>query len=291
VAPDAAPAPTAQPVAASDATLDHKFKVLQGKYNAEVPRLLSIVEEARAQLAESQRLNQQLQQQLQAPPQAPQRREDTFQPLVTDKERQDFGDDLVDMIGRRAQEAVLPAVRQLLQSELQPLKQTVARSAQSESELRQERIYRMLNERVPGWDVVNNSVEFLAWLEQVDVFSGQSRRNSLATAWNAGDAPRVVGIFEAFKREDASTSTSAPAPRVPAETLIAPGSPRGGNEAAPGSSRGRIWSENEIKDFYDRVRRRRVPDAEYAETSAEIARAVQEGRVKPDRTDIHMNQR
>lgn len=284
----AAPAEPPAPV-----NWEQKFKVLQGKYDAEVPRLLSTLNETRATLDQQGRVIQQLQSQPAQPAQPP-RREETFQPLVTDKERESFGEDLIDVVGRRAQEAVLPAVRQMLQQELQPLRQMVGQTAQTQAHLGQQGVYAELNKHVSDWEVINNSVQFLAWLEVPDVFSGLSRRNALTAAFNNNDAPRVVGIFEAFKREDASTgSTSAPRqPAVAAETLIAPGQPRGGStEAAPGSSRGRIWSEGEIREFYDRVRRKRVTPEEYKQTSAEIAVAAQNGWIKPDRVDIHMNQR
>jgi hypothetical protein len=213
---------------------------------------------------------------------------------VTDQEKASFGEDLIDVVGRRAQEAVLPAVQQMLQRELQPLKQMVGQTAQAQAFSQQQGVYAALNQHVPDWRVQNDSVQFLAWLEQQDVFSGLSRRNALTAAFNSNDAPRVVGIFEAFRREDASTgSTSAPRqPAVAAETLIAPGQPRGGStEAAPGSSRGKIWSEGEIREFYDRVRRKRVTPEEYKQTSAEIALAAQNGWIKPDRMDSHLNQR
>ena len=296
--PGAAPvqgAPAADPGQPPAQPEDQRYKVLKGKYDAEVPRLLEALNETRQQVDQLMRVNQNLQAQLQQPPAPPARREETFQSLVTDKERESFGEDLIDVVGRRAQEAVLPAVRQMLQSELQPLKQMVGQTAQVQASIGQQGVYAALNARIPDWEIINNSVQFLAWLEAQDVFSGLSRRNALTAAFNSNDAPRVVGIFEAFKREDASTgSTSAPPrqPAVAAETLIAPGQPRGGStEAAPGSSRGKIWSEGEIREFYDRVRRKRVTPEEYKQTSAEIALAAQNGWIKPDRMDSHLNQR
>ena len=285
-APAAAPAPA--PV-----DWEHRYKVLQGKYNAEVPNMVGTLAETRQMLDQAMRVNQQLQSQLTqrpATPPATPRAEDTFK-HVTKEERESFGEDLIDVVGRRAREVVSP--------ELEGLKQQLARmegalgaTLQETAAVKQARVYEALNSRIPSWEEINKSVEFLAWLESADVFSGSSRRIALTNAFNAHDAQRVVGIFEAYVREDASRSTAAPQPLVDPATLIAPGTPRSGSgEAAPGSSRGRIWSESEISDFYDRVRRKRVPKDEYDQVSAEIAQAVKDGRVRPTRADSHLNQR
>lgn len=287
----AAPAPAAEPV-----DWEHKYRVLEGKYRAEVPKLISQRDEAVTLLGQTQSLAANLQTQMasqQTQPrqqQQPQRREDSFT-LVTPQERSEFGDDLIDVVGRRAREVVGPEV-QTLQRELSVIKQQVGTTLQEVAAQKRQLVYDALNARLPNWNAINMSAEFLAWLETADVFSGTSRRQALTDAFNSNDAPRVVAIFEAFAREDAdSRSASVRTPRVPVETLVAPGQGRGEAPVAPGSTRGRIWSENEIRDFYDRVRRKRVPEDEYKRVSEEIAVAVQEGRVKPDRTDFHTNQR
>ena len=154
-----------------------------------------------------------------------------------------------------------------------------------------ESMFATLDARVPTWRAVNEDENFLAWLDQVDIFSGSTRRQGLMKAFENLDTARVVAIFETYVREDfASGSTSGPS--VDRETLIAPGVPRGGAAEAPGGATGRkIWSESEIRDFYSRVRRKQVSTDEYARFSADIASAVSEGRVRPDRVDHHQNGR
>lgn len=290
--PVAGPGPNAAPAAPEPENWEHKFKVLQGKYNAEVPRLVEALGETRSVVEQERAARAHLEQQLRTPPQPtqqPTRREDSFN-LVSKDERESFGEDLIDVVGRRAQEVLSPQVQQLL-NEVRELKTAVGSTMRTAAQTAQAEVYRMLNTRIPNWAEINQLPQFLAWLEVVDLFSSTSRRTALTNAFNSNDAPRVAGIFEAFLREDASTSTSRQ-PTVAAETLIAPGQPRGGSdEVAPGSTRGRIWSEQEIKDFYDRVRRKRVTDEEYQQVSAELARAAQEGRIRPDRMDSHSNQR
>lgn len=284
----AAPAAAAQPE-----NFEHKYRVLQGKYNKEQAELLSALNAARQTLAEAARANELLQAQVRAAP-APAAPAASTAPaptshLVTKEERDNFGDDLIDVVGRRAKEVLSPEV-EALKREIAQLSSQVAGNTQDTVETKREKVYMLLSNRVPNWETINKSPQFLAWLEGIDVFSGSSRRISLLNAFNTFNASRVVGIFEAYAKEDASGSTAEPL--VDPATLIAPGAPRSGSgEAAPGSQRGRIWSEGEIRQFYDRAARKRVPDKEYQEVSAEIARALQEGRVRPDHVDIHMNQR
>lgn len=285
----AEPAPSAEPAAPEN--WEHKYKVLQGKYNKEQGDLVAALNQARTTLAEAARVNEHLQAQLRSAP-APAAPAPSAAPtshLVTKEERDNFGDDLIDVVGRRAKEVLSPEV-QALKDEVARLAGQVQNATQDTAETKRDKVYMMLSARVPNWEAINKSPQFLAWLEGIDVFSGSSRRVSLLNAFNTFNASRVVGIFEAYTKEDASGSTADPL--VDPATLIAPGAPRGASgEAAPGSQRGRIWSEGEIRNFYDRAARKRVPAKEYEEVSAEIARALQEGRVRPDHVDIHMNQR
>jgi hypothetical protein len=187
--------------------------------------------------------------------------------FVTEQERREFGDDLIDVVGRRAREVLLPEVRQLLQGELQPIRQAVAQTEAEAARQLQAEVYRMLNAQVPGWEAINTAPEFLAWLEMPGEISGTARHTGLAQAFNTGDAPRVVGIFQQFQRESGTVSTPS---------------------GARGSTRrtgARIWSEREIKDFYDRARRKLVAPDEYQRTSAELAAAAREGRIRPDRIE------
>src|SRR6185312_2944004 len=113
IAPPSTPAAAAAPPTVN---YEHRYKVLQGKYDAEVPRMLNTLTETRQMLDQAMRVNQQLQAQLQSRPAAPNaqptRAEDTFR-HVTKEERESFGEDLIDVVGRRAHEVVDPELQGL----------------------------------------------------------------------------------------------------------------------------------------------------------------------------------
>lgn len=284
--PAPAPAPAAPAPDAEDQKAQVRYRTLKGKYDAEVPMLLR-------QVNEQKQMIDKLLERHNAPaqPAAPARElssEERFTQLgVSSKQVEEYGPELLDMISRVAQGSVTPEIRKLME-DTQEIKRTLAVTQKMASEDARSKVYTALSSWNPEWDVVNNDPEFLAWLEDTDVFSGSSRRAALASAFNTNDATRVVGIFRAFVGK-----TPVPAPTSAASvdrgTLVAPGRSRGGAMEAPDGSSNRILSEKEIGDFYTRVRKRQVSSKEYEARSAEIALAVAEGRVKPTHPDFHRN--
>jgi hypothetical protein len=146
-------------------------------------------------------------------------------------------------------------------------------------EQRKQAIAEALTDSVPGWEAINTSQDFLAWLGNRDVFSGKVKRELLTEAFQDGDAARVVGFFKAFQEDSASApAPTARTPSVDAGTLVAPGTPRSGSPAeAPGG--GRMWTQAEVSQFYADARRGRIPAERKAQIEKEIIRAAAEGRV------------
>lgn len=285
-----AAAPEAQP-AADDPKWESRYKALQGKYNKEVPELVNSVRALRATVEQQNTVLTQLRTQPQQAQEAP---APAAKSSITDDERREFGDDLIDVMGRRAREAVAPDIEKMRRDQ-EEIKQHLVNAAAREAAQARNAVWQALDANIPEWRGVNDSDAFLAWLEGRDIFSGGSRRNALTAAFNANEAERVVGIFQAFLKED---SANLPTPRtatVDKGTLVAPGTPRGGSAEAPMTAAGkRIWSEREINDFYHRSTKKRVfsqPERdEYNRTQAEIMQAVKEGRVRPSRPGIHLNE-
>jgi hypothetical protein len=286
--PPAAPAPSAAAVVAPPQedpvkALEHKFNVLAGKYNAETSRLMGQVEALREE-------NQRIRAQPAAP--APVRPEQQFDlSTVTAKEREEFGEELVQLMARIAKANSGQEVR-LLQAEVNRLKGSVQQTVQIGSETRMEKVWNMLDAWRNDWRVINDSQQFLDWLQNIDIMSGRPRQEGLTAAFESGDGTRVTGIFKRFVEEDSSFRPTAqptpPAAQVDQATLVAPSPPRGGSEVAPNGSSGRIFSEQEISDFYSRVQRGRITPEEKASTEKEIMAAVAANRVRPNRDERHL---
>ena len=280
----ASPPPPA-PESAEVNPWEHRYRSLQGKYNAEITTLRGILE---SQQKTMDKLVEQRQSTVAAPPAPEPTPEEYLRSLgITDKEMEDYGESL-HIMAKLAQNMIRPTAAKL-ERELAKTKEAAGTVAKAQMETGQQALIAALASSVPDYAQINEDENFLAWLDHVDIFSGSSRRQGLMAAFENLDTARVIGIFEKFKQED-SARRSTSGPTVNRETLIAPGVPRGGAAEAPGGAQGkRVLSESEIRDFYSRVRRKQVSPEQYQQFSAEIAAATAEGRIRPDRRDHHAN--
>jgi len=309
------PAPVSQP-AADDPAAEQRFKVLQGKYNAEVPRLHQEKKQLEQQLAQMQsQLNstQSILANFAQPPvtqQAPQE-----QPLVTAQEVKEFGADLIDVVRRVAREEVVPRVR-TLEEQFRPTQQTVQQMApmvsqtaedsrRTAAQVAHDQMCNGLDAAVTDangnsvWEAVNQSPDFQAWLDAVDPYSGAKRGAMLVQAYESHNVPRVAAFFTGFMKEHAAVAPTgqqqAPTPQgtppagtpaVSLASLAAPGTGIGGpaNAGAPNESgQQRVYTLAEISAFYRDSQRgvykNREPERQALEK--DIFLAQKSGRVRP----------
>jgi hypothetical protein len=284
-APPPAPADTRAPEGEDWA---QKYRSLQGKYNSEMASLREIM------AAQQQTMDKLIERggmpSVAPAPTVEKSPEETLKELgATDKEIEDYGE-LLPIVARLANNMIRPTM-QKLETELARTKAAAGTVAKAQMKSSQDLMFQTMdaNPAIRGWRVINEDENFLAWLDGVDIFSGTTRRASLTGAFQNLDTARVTAIFEKFIQED-SVRRSTSGPQVDANTLIAPGVPRGGAAEAPGGANDRkIWTESEIRNFYTRVRKKQISQEDYARFSADIAAATQEGRIKPDRRDHHAN--
>lgn len=282
----AVPPPGAQPVA----DVDQRYKVLQGKYNSETRRQASQIDELLAQNRQLMNMMNQRQAAPSAPVATPipqTTRERAIAAGFTEKEIEEYGEELVGIMIRTANNIAAPQLAQLksdnarLASAVQNTVQTVTRSAS-------DRFWEDLGELVSNYAEVNASQEWLDWLQQPDYISGGTRNSGLQNAFNAHDARRVAGIMKTFLAENERAPSTAESYIDPA-TLIAPGQP-GASTPAPAGDDGdnEIWTEDQVRSFYADVRRGRIKGEQKAFVEARINRALVEGRIKPDHNDAHL---
>lgn len=259
----AAPAPAPTPADG----WEQKYKVLQGKYNAEVPRLQRTVNEQstaiaelRQQLVATQTMLASLGQKQGAAPAAASPAPAGGGKLVKDEEVREYGEDLTDYIRRVAQDAVLPKVNE----QMQPMRQQVeqARSVagqvmQRTAQTDQEKMFALLDAQVDGWQQQNEDGQFLEWLQLPDLYSGMKRMDLLKQAYDRFDGPRVVAFFKGYRNEHAvvtppaAAAPSQGAPQRKLDEFVAPGSAKAGTTVAQDGAGKRIWTQAEIKQFYD----------------------------------------
>jgi len=281
---------------------EQKYKVLQGKYNAEVPRLQRQVQEQNStieQLKQQMTATQSMlaafaQNRVAAPGQGQGPAPAAPTKLVKDEEVKEFGEDLTDFIRRVAQESVLPAVERRLQPVQQQVEKATsdaANTAQEQNRLAHERLLATLDREFAEWRTLNRDPQFLEWLAQPDPYSGAARQELLSQAYERFDAPRIVAFFKGYRNEHAvvtpPASAAAPAPAQAAsqrtlDDFVSPGQPKAGATGAQNGAGKRIWTEAEIKRFYDDCRSgkyRSNPDRR-KEIEQDIFAAGREGRVR-----------
>lgn len=286
---------------------ENRFKALKGRYDADARRNRETQEEYDRRIAEmGTQLNQATRQPLpgEGPPPV----------LVTAKEIEDYGADLIDVIKRAAVESVMPLLKPLATN----LGQVQHRIETTESEASKQFLTRMhgsMDAQVPGWQDINKDEKFIAWTKRPDVYSGLNRQEMLQKAWYAGDSNRVAAFFQGFLAEEAATDPAsfqarqqawqsagghapqpgpaspapAPAPRVTLESLAAPGRARAATTPVPAGKP--VWTAEGISAFYQDVARGvfRGRDAERAATEADLMAAQREGRIQFNpRTASHL---
>lgn len=269
-APVAQSAAPAVPTAEEFATLQHKYSVLEGKYRAEVPRLTQAAQAAADAATAATRKATELQEQLAAAQNA--------QPLVTPEEVTEFGEPLVNLARRIAQEEMRGIGEQLakVKGENEQLRAQVGQTAQVGAQLNTQAFYSALAAAQPDWEQVNVTPEWLKWLDGVDALTSRRRQELLDAAQEALDAPRVAAFFAQFKGEHQQRAATRSAAME--EQLTPDTSASGGNS---GEKSKQIWTPALIAKFYDDVRRKVYTPADAERIELDIQASPKEGRYRP----------
>lgn len=262
--------PAATPPAPPAEDWQQKYRTLQGMYNRMQGEHSARLEQYEQQMRE---LKAQLDELRAAPPQP-----STPAPsAVTEADRKAFGDDLIDVIRRVAQEQLAPIASRVssLEPQLQTTVQTVEQTRQQTHQQAVADFKQRLAERVDDWEVINYDPEFLDWLEQPTVETGMPRKVHFSQSVQALDAARVAGYFERFKE-----SRKTPKPATPQPLTPQPPRSQGGTPPAQ-PQQGEYVRASEIQEFYRQaaIGRYRDRPQEYARLDAHYSRAAAEGRV------------
>lgn len=259
---------------------EHKFHVLQGKFNAEVPRLNQQIRDLRDQLqqaqaaqvasdpAELQQLRDEigtLKQQLLSAQQA-QQSQPVHAPQL-DSLRSEYGADLVDGLVAHVQQLVKP-----VQQKLDSLDQTTRQTAQETAVDKMRRTLRELPSPI-DFDRMNRDPGFLAWLAEVETFSGSPRQQLLQSAFSKGDYPRAALFFSEYANANRQTESRAnpAAPDLSKHVTVGSEAPLDGNR---GTQPVEVWTQDRIKKLYEDERTGRMPRAEFERLEREMFAAI-----------------
>jgi len=251
-----APANDSQPpTPAQGEDWEHRFKVLQGKYNSEVPRFAQENKDLKSRL---ENLESEMTRLKATPP----------EPLVKQEEIDEYGEGLIDVARRIAQEELAKK-----QSEIDALKAQINQISTATTNTAKNDFFKSLNAIVPEWEQINADPAFLTWLDEFDELAGETRQTLLSKAEAARDAARVAKFFASFKKTSSSWAANS---QSALEQQIVPPT----NKAPDTPPSKKVWTRGEISEFYDRVRRGDVTDAEAIAIEADITAASIEGRIR-----------
>lgn len=256
--PSPDPAPT-QP----EVNWEQKYNVLQGKFNAEVPRYAAEIRTLKDRITELENENASLKAQAAQPAPAA--------PVVTPEEEAQYGPDFIDVVRRVAASVapkVDPSTLNSLQQEVSQVKQVTLQNARKD-------FFATLDTRAPSWTTLNSDTGFLSWLDEYDPLIGRKRQDAFDEAYSALDVERVAAFFNTFGGGRQQSRTERPSLE---SNLDLP--PSGGSAPQTNVAGKKIWSRRDIQDFYTARRRGQINDAEFARGEQDLVAAQQEGRIR-----------
>lgn len=261
----------------TDESWEHRYNSMKGRFDRATQQLSAQAERVAAlerMLASMQAQPQETASELKA------------ERLITPEEEADYGHEFLAVVGKKAQEALMPTIRKYedeiasLRAQLKGVGSYVAQDAQT-------RMTDTLDRDVPTWREQNVNPEFLQWLALPDPYSGDIRHNMLKAAWERHDGPRVAAFFKGFLAEEAayrpagSEPPAASAGKVSLESLAAPGRAKTAAASNAPAEKPLITSAQITKFYADAAAGRYAGrDEEKARFEKAIFEAQREGRIR-----------
>jgi hypothetical protein len=247
-------------------TWQQKYRTLEGKYSAEVPRLHTQLRELQAQIAEMREKPKE--------PESP--KEPKTQKLVTDADVEAFGSDLIEVQRKVAREVAMEYLQEIedLKSANEQLKQQLVKT---DNQIGAVSFETRLAQLVPDFEAINSDPKWVAWLDETDPILRGPRRNAAQDAFNRGDVEAIKDYVNLFKNQ--SPLPKADKRQSELERQIQPS--KNSASAPPTSQKGKNYSTVEIERMFQKVAELgKKGDSDAAKKlEAEIDAAYLEGRV------------
>lgn len=256
-----------------DEDYKHKYEVLKGKYDAEVPRLnqrlnetLKLVDELRQELLT---LRQAKAQEEQRPPS----KQSILEALKQDPNIQFISHEYPDVW--KGVESAISKVTEYTIGEIAKLQEKLSNTESRAIKTERDRFYDTLDLLCKDWESINVSPEFEAWLEVKDRYTGKTRRQLLLDAYNNFDAHTAANFFNDFLSEQKRIKEK------PKETLNV--APKAKPSPTPEPKAGVEYIDAlEIEKFYRDLNNGlyRGREEEARKLEAKYEKAMVEGRIR-----------
>ena len=271
VAPEEAAPTDESPKVESADDFKQKYNTLRGKYDAEVPRLHQQLKE----LTEQMKVLQEAQEAA--------REAEAVKPkekvsLVTDADREEFGEDLLDVQRRIATEVAQQYEERFDQQE-EVIKALQEQLQNTGNQIGEMNFGQRLRQLVPDFDAVDQDERWMQWLNEFEPMLNGPRRDRAQEAFNAGDAETVAHYVQLFKDSLGTPEPVVDNRQAELEKQVSPTRSVSTQTVDRGK---KVYSEKEITDAWSKIRSLNTA-TKYDEASkleAEITSAYLEGRVR-----------
>jgi hypothetical protein len=249
-----------------------RFSTMQGKFNAEVPQLYQQVKEQNQRIAE-------LAAQLQARDERPAPTDDA---LVTSKDEEDYGADLIDMTRRVARETVSKEIAKAmaeLRKDVGSVREHVGQVSDQVAQTSAEKFWTGVMNLVPDWKAVDSDPAWIDWLDTTPEFAEDTYRTLAAKAIQRGDAQKIANLVARWRGPNQTQQAPARSPAVQSELQrqVTPSTQR---SSTPPPQGGKVWSVEEYKAAMDVRNVQKFGQKEADRLEAEANQAVADGRVR-----------
>lgn len=263
----------------SDAEVQ-RLRTIEGKYTAEVPRLHTTLREQETAMGTLRDELEALRRKLDES-----QRQETDK-VVTTKDDEVFGTDLVEMVRRVASDELKRVSSSLLvevDKRLTPLREQMGHVSQAQAMTAEDRFWARLAEAVPDWETINGGESWQHWLSEFDPVAGMTRQVALDQAQKKMDSGRVAAMFKLFKSQDPAFAKSAEATnqtnRANQELRRQVAPPK--SKASPSTPQGeKIWSQAEYRNAMDPRMKAEIGYEAWVRLQDEADKAFQDGRVR-----------
>ena len=290
-APATPPGEPVTPPAAPD-PFEERYRVLKGKYDAEVPRLAAEVAALKAQIGTPQQPTVQP-----TPPSAspaPATSLTIKEILSGDTELtealasfEEAYPDVADLLVKLTEKAAT-VTNKKVQDVVSAVNNQVQSVQEFQVESRTQRFWDVINQDIPDWQVIRDDPEFSTWLEEAEPYTGYPRAALMQDALSKFDAPRVVKFYKGFTFSKSSpppvinpTPIPTPFPAVPGAALVAPPSGRSAAPSPAPPNNDPPITKAYIQQFYSEAARGTYEgrEKEFNTIEARINAAVTKGNV------------
>jgi len=251
-----------------------KYSTLKGKYDAEVPRLHQQVRELSEQM---KAIREEAVTAEKVKSEKPKERVS----YVTDADRDEYGDDLIDFQRRVAKEHA-QEFEGRFEQQAKVIEELQKKISTTDSQVGEQGFTQRLNALVPGFDQLDNDERWVSWLNEYDPMSRGPRRDQAQAAFDAGDAEAIAHYVSLFNGSVNPVDTSKSDRQKELEKQVSPNRSASTASTKSAGQSDKIYSAASSEKAWTKIRALNTKGSyeEAEKLEAELTVAYMEGRVR-----------